>query len=143
MFIKQISVFVSNKTGRLADITAVLANENIDIRALSVADTTDFGILRLIVSDPEAALAAFKKEGIMASETDVLGIEVPDVPGGFAKAVKALSDKDINLEYAYAFITPGGDKACVIIRVEKNEEAIAALAAAGVEIIDEGKAFKK
>lgn len=143
MYIKQISVFVVNRPGRLADITAVLEKQAIDIRALSVADTTDYGILRLIVSDPDAALEAFKKEGIMASVTEVLGIEVPDVPGGFAKAVRALADKEINLEYAYAFITPDGKNACVIIRVEKNDEAAAALKAAGIDLIDEDKAFNK
>ena len=143
MYIKQISVFVVNRPGRLADITAVLEKENIDIRALSVADTTDYGILRLIVSDPDAALAALKNEGIMASVTEVLGIEVPDAPGGFAKAVRALADKDINLEYAYAFIAPDGKNACVIVRVENNDEAAAAFKDVGIELLDEKKAFSK
>lgn len=143
MYIKQISVFVVNRPGRLADITCVLEKEAIDIRALSVADTTDYGILRLIVDNPDKALVALKNAGIMASVTDVIGIEVPDVPGGFSKAVKALSNKEINLEYAYAFITPDGKNACVILRVENNDEAAAALKEAGIELIEADRAFRK
>nr|HQH63896.1 ACT domain-containing protein [Clostridiales bacterium] len=98
MPINQISIFVENKTGRLAHITSILAKRNIDIRALCIADTTDFGVLRLIVSRPEEALKALKSEGLAASSTEVLAIGIPDVPGGFAQAIKVLSDAGIGVE---------------------------------------------
>ena len=102
MAISQISVFVENRPGRLADITAVLAKNSIDIRALSVADTSDYGILRLIVNDPKSAVEALRSEGMTASATQVLGIIIPDEPGGLARAIKVLSDAQISVEYAYA-----------------------------------------
>ena len=100
MAISQISVFVENRSGRLADITAVLAQNGIDIRALSVADTSDYGILRLIVNDPKSAVSVLKNAGMTASATQVLGIAIPDEPGGLARAIKVLSDADISVAYA-------------------------------------------
>ncbi|MDD6219788.1 MAG: ACT domain-containing protein [Clostridia bacterium] len=143
MAISQISVFVENRPGRLADITAVLAENGIDIRALSIADTSDYGILRLIVNNPDDAVLVLKKEGMTASATQVLGIAIPDEPGGFAKAIRVLADADISVEYAYAFITPNIGKAYVIIRVENNEKAAAALTRAGIELIDQAEIFTK
>ena len=143
MAISQISVFVENRPGRLADITAVLAENGIDIRALSIADTSDYGILRLIVNNPDDAVSVLKKEGMTASATQVLGIAIPDEPGGFAKAIRVLADADISVEYAYAFITPNIGKAYVIIRVENNEKATAALTRAGIELIDQAEIFTK
>lgn len=143
MAISQISVFVENRPGRLADITAVLAENGIDIRALSIADTSDYGILRLIVNNPDDAVSVLKKEGMTASATQVLGIAIPDEPGGFAKAIRVLADADISVEYAYAFITPNIGKAYVIIRVENNEKAAAALTRAGIELIDQAEMFTK
>lgn len=143
MSIKQISVFIENRRGRLYEITSILEEQHIDIRALSVADTTDYGILRLIVNDPERALAAFKEKGMTASVTEVLGIEIPDVPGGFSGAVKALSDVGVGIEYAYAFITPREGTACVIIRVENNAEAAKILSEAGISLVEPDEAFKK
>lgn len=143
MAISQISVFVENRPGRLADITAVLAENEIDIRALSIADTSDYGILRLIVNNPDDAVLVLKKEGMTASATQVLGIAIPDEPGGFAKAIRVLADADISVEYAYAFITPNIGKAYVIIRVENNEKAAAALTRAGIELIDQAEIFTK
>ncbi len=143
MAISQISVFVENRPGRLADITAVLAENGIDIRALSIADTSDYGILRLIVNNPDDAVSVLKKEGMTASATQVLGIAIPDEPGGFAKAIRVLADADISVEYAYAFITPNIGKAYVIIRVENNEKAAAALTRAGIELIDQAEIFTK
>lgn len=142
MPIKQISIFVENKPGRLADITAVLARKNVDIRALSIADTTDYGILRLIVSNPEAAVVAIREEGLTASSTDVLGIAIPDVPGGFAKAISVLAQAGISVEYAYAFITPEKGQAFVIIRVADNGLASAALTAQGIKLIEQADIFK-
>ncbi len=141
MAIKQISVFVENKPGRLAEITELLAKNNIDIRALSIADTTDFGILRLIVNDPESTVQILKNDGMTVSATEVLGVAIPDVPGGFAKAIRTITDKGISLEYAYAFITPKSGSAYVIIRVENNELATEALNDAGIKIIEQGDIF--
>jgi len=142
MPIKQISIFVENKPGRLADITAILAKKNVDIRALSIADTTDYGILRLIVSNPETAVVAIREEGLTASSTEVLGIAIPDVPGGFAKAIRVLADAGISVEYAYAFITPEKGQAFVIIRVADNGLASAALAAQGIKLIEQADIFE-
>ena len=141
MPIKQISVFVENKAGRLADITAVLEKAGIDIRALSVADTTNYGILRLIVSDPDRAENALKEAGMTVSITSVLGIGIPDVPGGFSKAIRVLSDEGISVEYAYAFITPRGGMAYVIIRVADNEKAAQVLSDKGIALIDQDEIF--
>ncbi|MGN0544935.1 MAG: ACT domain-containing protein [Acutalibacteraceae bacterium] len=143
MAISQISVFVENRSGRLADITAVLAQNGIDIRALSVADTSDYGILRLIVNDPKSAVSVLKNAGMTASATQVLGIAIPDEPGGLARAIKVLSDADISVEYAYAFITPAVGNAYVIIRVEDNDKAAEILKAANIELIEQDDIFKK
>ncbi|MDR0315017.1 MAG: hypothetical protein LBH71_03575 [Oscillospiraceae bacterium] len=136
MAIKQISIFVENKQGRLAQITALLEQNGIDIRALSLADTTDYGILRLIVSDPDTAYEALKEEKLTVSVTKVLGIAIPDRPGGFSRAIKVLSDAGISVEYTYAFITPQGGKAFVILRVEDNDAAADVLNRAGITVID-------
>lgn len=143
MVISQISVFVENRPGRLADITAVLAKSSIDIRALSVADTSDYGILRLIVNDPKSAVEALRSEGMTASATQVLGIIIPDEPGGLARAIKVLSDAQISVEYAYAFITPSVGNAYVIIRVEDNDKASEILKGARIELIEQDDIFKK
>ena len=143
MAISQISVFVENRPGRLADITAVLAKNSIDIRALSVADTSDYGILRLIVNDPKSAVEALRSEGMTASATQVLGIIIPDEPGGLARAIKVLSDAQISVEYAYAFITPSVGNAYVIIRVEDNDKASKILKGAGIELIEQDDIFTK
>ena len=143
MAISQISVFVENRPGRLADITAVLAKSSIDIRALSVADTSDYGILRLIVNDPKSAVEALRSEGMTASATQVLGIIIPDEPGGLARAIKVLSDAQISVEYAYAFITPSVGNAYVIIRVEDNDKASEILKGARIELIEQDDIFKK
>lgn len=105
MAIRQISVFVENKPGRLAEITGFLAEGGVSIRAFSIADTTDFGILRLIVSDTQKAAEVLKAAGVAVSITEVVGISIPDVTGAFAKVVKVLADAGENVEYAYAFLT--------------------------------------
>ncbi|HIZ17441.1 MAG TPA: ACT domain-containing protein [Firmicutes bacterium] len=135
MIIKQLSIFVENKEGRLSEITQTLADNGIDIRALSIADTTDYGILRLIVNDPDKALKALKGEGMTVSLTDVIAIAVPDTPGGLNKAVKVLSSDNISIEYMYAFLNPRKDTAFVILRVENNERAIKALTAGGIRLM--------
>ena len=127
MAIRQISVFVENKPGRLAEITGFLAEGGVSIRAFSIADTTDFGILRLIVSDTQKAAEVLKAAGVAVSITEVVGISIPDVTGAFAKVVKVLADAGENVEYAYAFLTPEAGHAYVIVRVDDNAVATAVL----------------
>lgn len=137
MSIKQLSIFVENKKGKLVEIMQTLAANGVDIRALSLADTTDYGILRLIVNDTEKAVAALRAENCVVSVTEVLGVAVNDTPGSFATAVQALSDNGVNLEYVYAFITPQKEYAYVVMRVDDNAAAAAILQAAGVKVLDD------
>lgn len=141
MSIQQISIFLENKAGRLAEITSILAQNSIDIRALSIADTSDYGILRLIVDDPEKAKKTLKASEITVSITDVLGISVNDSPGAFAKAIGILSDANIGVEYAYAFITPEKGKAYVILRVADNDKASNILKESSIKIINQDEIF--
>lgn len=137
MTIKQLSVFVENKKGKLVEIMQALSENGIDIRALSLADTTDYGILRMIVNDTDKAVAALKAADCVVSVNEVLGVAVSDTPGSFANAVRALSDNDVNLEYVYAFITPQKGYAYVVMRVTDNDAATAILQAAGVKVLDD------
>ncbi len=137
MAIRQISVFVENNPGRLAEITGFLAEGGVSIRAFSIADTTDFGILRLIVSDTQKAAEVLKAAGVAVSITEVVGISIPDVTGAFAKVVKVLADAGENVEYAYAFLTPEAGHAYVIVRVDDNAVATAVLQGNGITVIDE------
>ena len=139
MIIKQISIFVENKKGRLAEITETLAKAGANIRALSIADTTDFGILRLIVDKPEDAALALKEAGITVSITNVIAVGINDVPGSFAVPMRILADAGIDVEYMYAFITRQSEKAYVILRVADNDAAAKVLTEKGVELIDEEK----
>lgn len=135
MEIKQISIFVENKPGRMANITGVLAAANIDIRALSLADTSDFGILRLIVNKPNEAVAALKAANITSSLTDVIGVSIADKPGAFAEVLDMMGKAEINVEYMYAFITRNTNKAFVIIRVPDIAAATKVLNNNGVELL--------
>ncbi len=131
MLIKQISVFVENSKGRLAEITRILADNQLNISALSIADTTSFGILRIIVDEPERTESVLKNAGLTVSVTDVLSLEIDDRPGELSKALTLLSENDIEVDYAYAFISRTTSKASVIIRVENDEAAEALLKQAG------------
>jgi hypothetical protein len=135
MLVKQISIFLENKAGRLAEVTGILGRENINIRALSIADTTDFGILRLIVNRPEEAGRVLRKEGFMVSETEVLAVEVPDRPGGLAGVLFILSEAGVNIEYLYAFIEKSSAGALVIFRVENSSLATEALQKRAVKVL--------
>ncbi len=136
MYIKQLSVFVENKDGRLAEITTIIAKAGIDIRALSIADTTDFGILRLVVDKPYEAEKILKNAGLTVSLTDVIAIGIPDRPGGFAETITAVASRAVAVEYMYAFISREQDRAYLIMRVADNETAIAALRAQGCDLLD-------
>lgn len=135
MTTKQLSVFVENKPGRLAEITKILEEINVDIRALSIADTTHFGILRLIVNDPDAAEKALKDAGFTVSLTRVIAIEVRDEPGGLSRVLRHLTEADITVEYMYAFITKKEKSAYVIIRVEDNQKAVLVLEEHQISVI--------
>ena len=131
MLAKQISVFVENSKGKLAEITRILADNHVNITALSIADTTSFGILRIIVEDTEYTARVLKDAGLTVSVTDVLSLQIEDRPGGLAGALQILADNDIDVDYAYAFISKATDKANVVIRVEKDSEAEKLLKEAG------------
>ena len=142
MKIQQLSIFVENREGRLAQITEVLAAAQIDIRAISVADTSDFGILRLIVNDPGQAVKALKAAGMTVSLTDVIGIGINDRPGEFSKAMRILADHHITVEYMYAFISRDKGKAYVILRVENSEKALEVLEQGGIKILTAEEIYK-
>jgi len=115
---KQVSVFIENQPGRMVAMLETLRKENVNIRALSVADTADFGITRMILSDVDRGLEALRRAGFPARTTDVIIAEVPDVPGGLLQGVaKPLADAGINMEYMYAFIDPTPGKAVVVVKV--------------------------
>lgn len=135
MKVSQLSVFIENKSGRLADVTRTLADNSINIRALSIADTIDYGLLRMIVNEPVAAKSALTKAGFTVALTEVLAIEVPDKPGGLAGIIDIVAESGVNIEYMYAFVGTSGENAIVIFRIEKIDEAIPILQAKGVRIL--------
>ena len=135
MIIKQLSIFVENKQGRLAYITEILTKAGANIRALSIADTTDFGILRLIVDDEETAQKVLAQEGYLIKITDVVGVKIGDAPGKLSEALHIIADNNINIDYLYAFMARTEKHAYVVIRVEDNEGAEKALEDAGFHII--------
>lgn len=127
MRVEQIAVFLENKSGRLAEITSVLAKKNINIRALSVADTADFGILRLIVDKVDEAKKVLKENGFTVGKTNVIAVEVPDRAGGLAGVLKTIEAAGINVEYMYAFVNKSGENAVLIFRFDNMDGAIEAL----------------
>ncbi len=128
MFTEQLSVFIENREGRLAEVTAILRDAKVNIRALSLADTTDFGVLRLIVDDNETAKKALKAEGFTVGTTQVLAVEVKDEPGGLNDILDALGENEINLEYMYAFANPKSEHAAMIFRFDDLDRASRVLA---------------
>lgn len=133
MIIKQLSVFLENKSGRLTEVTEALAFANVNISAFSVADTAEFGILRMIVNKPEIAEVTLKAKGISVHITDVIAVVVPHEPGGLHRTLKILSSEGISIEYMYAFAM--GDRATVVIRTESVEQAIAILQKHKMELL--------
>ena len=134
MAVSQLSIFAENKRGGLVELVSLLAKSGVDLRALSLADTQDYGIVRMIVSDVEHASAALADKGIVYSVTPVLAIELDDKPGSLARAMQALSDGGINLEYMYAFLSTHG-YACAIVRVSDNSAAEVLLKSAGFSLL--------
>ena len=135
MTMKQLSVFVENKPGTLAEITGILGANDIDMCALSVADTERYGILRLIVNNPQKAEDSLKAAGFKVSLTDVIAIAVSHKPGGLSEALKYVAQAGIAVEYMYAFVSPKADTAYVILRVQDNQKAILALQQGGILVI--------
>lgn len=135
MSLKQLNIFVENKQGSLVSITETLAANDINIRALSIADTEEFGILRLIVIDTEKACDILTKEGFLIKVTDVVGVKIGDAPGKLSKALQVLDDNKINVEYLYAFMARTEKHAYVVLRVADNGAAEQALESAGFHLI--------
>lgn len=135
--VKQISVFVQNEKGALVGVLDTLAAAHIEIRALSIADTKDFGILRMITANNEKAALALAEAGFISTVTEVIAVCTSDKPGGLAAEIKVLSDAGINLEYLYAFVAKSGEEAYVVLRVDDNEGAESALKAAGVTLLSD------
>ncbi len=137
MYVKQISVFIENTPGRLADFTHLLGEHQIDLISLSIADTTTFGILRGIVKDYEKAVEIINQAGYTACLTDVLTIAVPDEPGSLAKVLQLLSEHGISIEYLYSFLRDGGKQAYIILRTEQIDKAYETLCKNGVRLLSQ------
>jgi hypothetical protein len=141
MKVEQISIFIENKSGRLAEITRILGDAGINIRALSLADTSDFGILRLIVNDCAKANTVLKESGFTVSKTEVVAVEVPDRPGGLSAILQTLDSDAINVEYMYAFVERCGGNAVIIFRFDETDKAIAALQARNFKMLEGSRLY--
>ncbi|NLY40610.1 MAG: ACT domain-containing protein [Desulfovibrionales bacterium] len=135
MKVEQISVFLENRAGRLAEVTKILAENKVNIRALSLADTSDFGILRLIVTDNEKAKEALKAHGFTVGRTNVVAAEISDQPGGLHSVLDMLTAGGVNVEYMYAFVTQSGHNAILIFRFDRTDQAIEVLHKNNVRIL--------
>lgn len=142
MSLKQLTIFVENKKGSLVDITKILAENNVNLRALSIADTQDFGILRLIVNDNDTATKALNDAGYLIKMTDVVGVKIGDQPGKLSKALEVLDKANINMEYLYAFMTRTEKHAYVVLRVADNDMAEKVLEDAGFHMITDADVDK-
>lgn len=141
MSVKQISVFLENKGGRLADVTKVLGERGIDISALSIADTTNFGILRMIVNDPVQSEAILKDKGYAVRISEVLAIAVEDTPGALSNALDILERNDIEIEYIYAFIGKTDNRALVVLKVKDMDKASRVLTDANIYVLKDEEVY--
>jgi hypothetical protein len=141
MKVDQISIFLENKSGRLAEVTKVLGNAGINVRALSLADTSDFGILRLIVNDSAKAVNVLKQNQFTVSMTQVVAVEVSDRPGGLAHILDILQKENINVEYMYAFVERSSDNAVIIFRFDEIDKAIKTLTGKGITVLEGKKVY--
>ena len=137
MKVRQLSIFLENRSGRLAEVTDILGKSGINIRALSLADTSDFGILRVIVEDTDKSLRILEEKGFTVTVTDVLAVEVEDKPGGLSRVLNLLNSQDVNVEYMYAFMEKLTDHALLIFRIEDIERAIEICREHGIKILSE------
>ena len=138
MLTKQISVFIENKPGRLARVTGILRDAEVNIRAISMGDAPDFGIFRLVVNDTARALRALRENGFLAEVSDVVAVELADRPGALAEVLQALADRDVNVEYMYASLAEVPGKAVVFLRFEDAHRALNVLAKAGARLVSFG-----
>ncbi len=136
MKVEQISIFIENKSGRLAEVTRALGEVGVSIRALSLADTSDFGILRLIVDKTDLAKTTLKEKGFTVSKTDVVAVEVPDRPLGLYGILQVLDKGEVNVEYMYAFVERCGENAVIIFRFDEIENAIRVLTENGIQVLE-------
>jgi len=135
MFIKQISVFMENRPGRLAEITKVLSDNNIDMRAINIADTTDFGILRMVVDNPAKAEEVLRANNMTASVTDVFAVSIDDTVGAFSKVIALLKDEEISIEYIYSFIGEKSSKAVIVVKTNDCERSVQVLEKGGICVL--------
>ena len=135
MLLKQISVFAENRRGAIMDITGVLLNAGVNMRAISIADTSDFGIVRLIVNKRKEALAALRDNGMTVKETDVVALAIDDTPGSFHKALVALTESGIMVEYSYGFVSPINGGATIILKCDDQEKALGCLSSKGFKLL--------
>lgn len=142
MLVEQISVFIANKVGKIAEVVKAIGENDIDIYALSIADTTDFGVLRLIVSDPGKTKEVLKEKGLIVKRSEVLAITVEDKPGGLSHALEVLKDKGISIEYTYAFIGKNVKGATVVMKVDKPEDAVKLLEDTDINVIDAEELYR-
>lgn len=141
MKVKQLSIFLQNQSGRLAEVMGSIGSEGINIRALSLADTSGFGILRLIVNDKDKARAVLQEKGFTVSETDVIAVEIADVPGGLAHVLEVFAKEEINIEYMYAFVEKSSQNAVVIFRVEDVDASVNALQKKDVHVLSSQEVY--
>ncbi|MCW3129458.1 MAG: ACT domain-containing protein [Methanophagales archaeon] len=132
--IKQISIFAENKPGRMARVARTLADASVNIRALTIAEAGDFGVIRMVVDDTEKGYKALHDDGFTVSETDVLAVEIKDIPGGLYEIANTLGMNNVNVDYAYAFVTAKAERAMLILRVDDIEKATEVLSDAGVRL---------
>lgn len=141
MSIKQISIFLANKTGELSGVISFLASNGINLRAMSIADTMDFGLVRIITDDPETALKILADEGFSVRANDVLAVTIDDRPGGLATVLSIISEADVAIEYTYAFLSNKPGFASLIFRVDDNDKATRALTSAGIKVNTQDELF--
>ena len=136
MLIKQISVFVENVPGKLVEVSQILGDNGIDMSALSLADSSDFGILRLIVNDPDKAYQVLRDHAFVVKQSDVIAAVIDDRPGGLTAVLRILAEAKVSVEYMYAFISRDKGKAYVILRVLESDKAVECLKASGISLLD-------
>lgn len=143
MLIKQISIFIPNKKGSLSQLTDILVAHKIDIRAIAVFDTTEFGILRIVVDDPDRAVEVLKSEGIVAKVSKVLAVEPEDKPGSLNEIFTILKDNEINIEYIYSFVMRKAEMPYIVLKVDEQEKAAEILAANGINVVNKDEIYSK
>lgn len=143
MLIKQISIFIPNKKGSLSQLTDILIAHNIDIRAIAVFDTTEFGILRIVVDDPDRAVEVLKAEGIVAKVSKVIAVEPEDKPGSLNEIFNILKDNEINIEYIYSFVMRKNEMPYIVLKVDQQEKAAEILTANGINVVNKEEVYGK